>query len=205
MSKCNIKILDFDNNKITNEPVENKFEYSSSLNTNVSMLVRNHLANKRISYARVKDMSEISGTTAKPHNQKGTGRARQGSKRSVQFVGGRTCHGPQTRDFSYTLPKKLVLKTLKEVINYKLKTNNLYLFKELTSKKTADANKVINENKISNTLFVIDKSTEEYKYLRNIKHVKVTNFSSLSVYDIIKYDNIAFSNSLSDSLKNKFL
>ena len=52
-------------------------------------------------------MAEISGTTAKPYKQKGTGNARQGSIRSVQFVGGRTCHGPTPRSFDFTLPKKI--------------------------------------------------------------------------------------------------
>lgn len=72
----------------------------------VNMVIEWQLRGKRAASANIKEMSEISGTTKKPYKQKGTGNARQGSKRSVQFVGGRTCHGPKGRAFDFSFPKK---------------------------------------------------------------------------------------------------
>ena len=107
MKSVSLKVIDFANNKIDSK----KFDFPAldiQSAKSVAYVVRWQLARRRAGTAKTKTMSEISGTTAKPWKQKGTGRARQGSRRSVQFVGGRTCHGPMPRSFDFTMPKKII-------------------------------------------------------------------------------------------------
>ena len=69
--------------------------------------VKNHLANRRQGTQSAKTRTEVSGGGRKPWRQKGTGRARQGSTRSPQWVGGGVVFAPKPRDYSYKLPKKI--------------------------------------------------------------------------------------------------
>ncbi len=92
-----IKVINFKDSSISDEEV--KLIHEKSSDTLLSFALRSYRSSVRSATARVKEMSEISGTTAKPHSQKGTGKARQGSKRSVQFRGGRSCFGPKGRIF----------------------------------------------------------------------------------------------------------
>ena len=69
--------------------------------------INNELANMRVGTACTKDRDEVSGSTAKPWSQKGTGRARAGRKRSPLWVGGGVVFGPKPRDYSYKMPKKM--------------------------------------------------------------------------------------------------
>ncbi len=106
MGTITLSKLDFDQGSVGSKSFEISSPNNYTLNPrSLSYIVRWHLAAKRSGSAKVKTMAEISGTTAKPWKQKGTGRARQGSRRSVQFVGGRTCHGPVVRSFSFVAPK----------------------------------------------------------------------------------------------------
>ena len=77
------------------------------------------LAKRRSGTHKVKLVGDISGTTAKPFRQKGTGRARQGSARATQFRGGATVHGPVVRSHAYKLPKKIRKLALKSALSSK--------------------------------------------------------------------------------------
>jgi large subunit ribosomal protein L4 len=138
-------------------------------------------------------MSEISGTTAKPHKQKGTGRARQGSKRSVQFVGGRTCHGPKTRSFEYTANKKAKEKSKIDCLKVKLSSGNLSIInvgKELLN--TSKLSKFVSGNNLGSVLFIAD--SKEFSLLfrssKNLKNVKSLDISAVNALDLLKYDNV---------------
>src|SRR6056297_571997 len=75
--------------------------------------IRNELANLRVGTAKTKGRSEVRGTRKKPWRQKGTGRARAGSRQSPIWVGGGIAFGPQPRDYSYKLPRKVKRAALK--------------------------------------------------------------------------------------------
>jgi large subunit ribosomal protein L4 len=169
----------------------------------VAYVVRWQLARKRSGSAKTKTMSEISGTTAKPYKQKGTGNARQGSKRSVQFVGGRTCHGPVPRSFDFSMPKKIVLKALSDALKFKLKESKITLFDNFGSEiKTSRVNSILLKNNLQNALIVHDGSNESIlKSVRNLKNVKALDVKAINVYDILSFDNIlidskAFTNNI---------
>src|ERR1700690_392174 len=81
--------------------------------------VTTHLSNQRLGTVKTKRKGEVSGGGKKPFKQKGTGNARQGSIRAVQFVGGGIAHGPKPRDYSLELPKKMRQQALSESLSDK--------------------------------------------------------------------------------------
>ena len=164
-------------------------------------------ARKRSGSAKVKQMSEISGTTAKPHKQKGTGHARQGSKRSVQFVGGRSCFGPTPRSFDYSLPKKIIKKAVADTLKFKLLQKQLLLFDlpNASLLKTSQIHKLLIVNKINSALFLYDKESEDSKNLinsvRNIKNAKALDIRAINVYDLLKHNSLILNESLLYNIK----
>ena len=122
MTSLTLKTIDFSKDTSGSKKVEVSSALEIESAKSVAYVVRWQLASRRSGSAKVKAMSEISGTTAKPWKQKGTGRARQGSRRSVQFVGGRTCHGPTPRSFDFSMPKKIVKKVFFCNIWFELKS-----------------------------------------------------------------------------------
>ena len=207
MTSLALKTIDFSKT----ETGSKKFELSEVLDLespkSVAYVVRWQLAKRRSGSAKTKTMAEISGTTAKPHKQKGTGRARQGSKRSVQFVGGRTCHGPMPRSFDFSMPKKIVKKALADILKLKLRENKVSLFADFGSEiKTAKISDTLEKNKFSSTLIVFDGSKKEnqalVKSVRNLKNVKALDSKAINVYDILSFDHLLFDNS---SFENNIL
>ena len=133
MNSVTLKTINFSKNETGSKDIEvSNLDIESA--KSVAYVVRWQLAARRSGSAKTKEMSEISGTTAKPWKQKGTGRARQGSRRSVQFVGGRTCHGPTPRSFDFSMPKKIVKVALSDVVKLKLQQQKVILFLNLALK-----------------------------------------------------------------------
>ena len=147
MTSLTLKTIDFGTQKLGSKSVDVASNLELESPKSVAYVVRWQLARRRSGSAKVKTMAEISGTTAKPHKQKGTGRARQGSKRSVQFVGGRTCHGPTVRSFDFAMPKKIVKIALADVLRLKLRENKVALFSDVVSGvKTSQINSSLKKN-----------------------------------------------------------
>lgn len=196
MTAIKLKTIDFDSAKLSDHGKEFKVESELKVTSpkTVAYAVRWQLARKRAGTAKVKSMAEISGTTAKPYKQKGTGNARQGSKRSVQFVGGRTCHGPTPRSFDFTLPKKISKKSVSEAVLGRLGDNSFVIFSVAKDIKTAKVNKALKENKINSALIICDLDDEANKNLvlsaRNIKNVKIIDAKAVNCYDLLRYEKI---------------
>ncbi len=198
MTSIALKTINFESGAIDGKAVEFKFdgELQAESAKNLAYTVRWQLARRRAGTAKVKTMAEISGTTAKPHKQKGTGSARQGSKRSVQFVGGRTCHGPVPRSFDFAIPKKIVKKALSDALKIKLQENKIILFSEVENNamKTAKLNSVLQKNNFLSVLIVFDSTAKNTESLiraaSNLKNVKTLDAKAINVYDILKFDQI---------------
>ncbi len=198
MTAIKLKTINFESSEIKDHSkefnIDSKLEVTSP--KTIAYAVRWQLARKRSGSAKVKSMSEISGTTAKPYKQKGTGNARQGSKRSVQFVGGRTCHGPTPRSFDFTLPKKISKKALKETIMMKIANDGFVIFSDESIKniKTSVISKSLKSNKIDSALIICDLDDEKNKNLilsaRNIKNTKVLDSKAVNPYDLLKYEKV---------------
>jgi len=201
----NLKTINFENAKI--DSVELKVSKCETSDPElVAAVVNWQLARRRSGSAKVKSMSEISGTTAKPFKQKGTGNARQGSKRSVQMRGGRTCFGPIPRSYDYNLSKKLIKKVTLNLLKLKVKEDKLILFKNSDNKilKTKQVNKLLKDNKIDSALFLYEGNNENNSWLKsvkNIKNVKALNYKALNTYDILKFNFLMLDNKLFETVK----
>jgi large subunit ribosomal protein L4 len=107
--------------------------------------IRNELANIRVGTASVKTRSEIRGSGKKPWRQKGTGRARAGSRKSPVWVGGGVVFGPKPRDYSYKMPKKMKRLALKSILSLLVKDERLKVVEDFTieSGRTKDLAKTL--------------------------------------------------------------
>src|SRR5690554_4846270 len=135
---------------------------------------------------KTKTRTEVSGGGRKPWRQKGTGRARQGSTRSPQWVGGGTVFGPTPRSYSVKVNRKVVQVALKSILSARLAANSLIVVDklELEDFKTKSLVAVLNNLDVNGKIVVI--TTEEDVNLsiagRNIPNVYVQTKSHLSVY-----------------------
>lgn len=189
MTKYNILQINTADNLVTHKDIELNSENDSISYKNISYVVRWQQAKSRSGSASTKLMSEISGTTAKPWKQKGTGRARQGSKRSVQFVGGRTCHGPRQRGFGFTMPSKIIRNALTDSLKTRLNEKAIYLIEKCELKKTQEFLKFLKPHNIKNALIVSDNEMIK-KCVANIPNIEFIKPNFINPLDILNHKNI---------------
>ena len=135
----------------------------------------------------VKNRSAVRGGGKKPWRQKGTGRARQGSIRSPQWVGGGTVFGPTPRSYSYKLPRKVRRLAIKSVLSQKVADESLVVVDALK----AFAEVLSNLNVNSKVLVVLeDDNTTAALAARNLKNVTVIPAKGLNVLDVINNDKL---------------
>lgn len=151
---------------------------------------------------KVKGRSEVSGGGRKPWRQKGTGRARQGSIRSPQWVGGGVVFGPHPKDYSKKVNRKVNSLAIKSLLSSRLATKDLIVLDELKIEngKTKEFVAVLKALELENlkTLVILKKANEEqkeeaFKVLQssnNIPSVKVQTVDHVSAYDLILADKL---------------
>jgi len=143
-----------------------------------------------------KGRSEVRGGGRKPWRQKGTGRARQGSIRAPQWVGGGTVFGPTPRSYAFKLNKKVRTLAMRNVLTYKLNENKMVAVDTivLDSFKTKEFVKVLNNLKVEGKTMVLVSPEELTETLnvsaRNIEGVFVTPVDNASVYEILTFKNL---------------
>ena len=143
-----------------------------------------------------KGRSEVRGGGRKPWRQKGTGRARQGSIRAPQWVGGGTVFGPTPRSYAYKLNKKVRALAMKNVLTYKVNEKQLIAVDtiKLDAIKTKDFVAVLNNIKAEGKTMVLvapEELTNELNLsARNILDVFVTPVNNASVYEILTFKNL---------------
>ena len=160
----------------------------------MSRYVNWQLAKRRSGNHQVKDRSVVQGTTAKPFNQKGTGNARQGSKRAPQLRGGGVVFGPHVRDHGFSLQKKVRKLALKSALSSKQAGGKLVVLDDakLKSAKTADFKKNLSKLGWGKTL-VIDGADLDSNFqlaARNIAELDVLPSQGANVYDILRRDTL---------------
>ncbi|HBF2277958.1 TPA: 50S ribosomal protein L4 [Clostridioides difficile] len=156
-------------------------------------VVKNQLANKRQGTQSAKTRAEVRGGGRKPWKQKVTGRARQGSTRSVQWVGGGVAFAPKPRSYKYTLPKKVRRLAMKSALSSKVQNSEVIVLDALNmdAPKTKEFAQILNNiNAAKKALVVIaDKNDNVIKSARNIEGVQTALVNTMNVYDILKYDS----------------
>ena len=159
----------------------------------MSTVVRNQLANKRQGTQKTKTRSEVSGGGKRPYRQKGTGRARHGSERSAQYVGGGIIFGPNPRSYSYTVPKKVKRLALKSALSSKVADQKLIVVEnmDLDEVKTATVAKALKAIGAGDSSLIVLEGVNRNAELsaRNIKDVKTALVNTINVMDILKYDS----------------
>ncbi|TYR35037.1 50S ribosomal protein L4 [Sphingobacterium phlebotomi] len=152
--------------------------------------VKQYLANQRQGTHKSKQRNEIAGSTRKLHKQKGTGGARAGSIKSPLFNGGGRVFGPQPRDYSFKLNKKLKQVARKSALSYKAKENNILVLDEVNfdAIKTKSYVSLINALNCADekTLLVLPAENKNvYLSSRNLKKTKVIIAAELNTYDVL--------------------
>ena len=157
-------------------------------------VVQMQLAARRAGTHKVKGRSEVRGGGRKPWRQKGTGRARQGSIRAPQWVGGGVVHGPVPRSYAYSLPKKVRRLALRSALTSKVQGGTIVVLDELAvpairTRTMVDALKALG---IGGKALVVDSEKDRTVYLslRNIPDVEYATAANLNVYDVLKYDRL---------------
>ena len=188
-----IDVLDI-NGKVVEQMEISEDLFAAQVNEHcVYEVVKNHLANKRQGTQSAKTRAEVRGGGRKPWRQKGTGRARQGSTRSPQWIGGGVVFAATPRDYSYKINKKIKRVALKSVLTDKVNNNKLVVLNELNmneAKTKAFAN-VMNNLKLTGvkTLFVTkENDVNVVRSGRNIKGVDVTFTNLINTYDVINHE-----------------
>jgi large subunit ribosomal protein L4 len=157
-------------------------------------VVKMQLANKRCASAKTKTRSEIAGSGAKPWRQKGTGRARAGTRKSPIWRGGGTIFGPTgNENYKLKLPKKVVSSALKVALSVKCKEDKIIALDEfkMDKIKTKDFVDTLQKLETKNCLFVINDRDENIeRSSRNVSNMKVISADHINVYDILRYDSL---------------
>ena len=156
-------------------------------------VVKAKLASDRSGTHAVKNRSLVSGGGKKPWKQKHTGRARQGSTRASQWVGGGKAMGPKPRDYSYDVPKKVRKAALRSALSLRAKDGKLVLVQEWAPQapKSAAAAKVLAKLGARKAL-VVDAATNQAlaKSVRNLAGSDFLPVDGLNVYDILGHDTL---------------
>ena len=164
----------------------------------MSIVVRNQLANRRQGTQKTKTRSETSGGGKRPYRQKGTGRARHGSTRSAQYVGGGTIFGPTPRSFSYTVPKKVRRLALKSALSSKFADSKMIVVEDMNLGEVKNLTAENIQIHCTDTYSMAIGGVVGYNMgqvhdvtltARNIKDVKTAYVNTINVFDILKYDS----------------
>ena len=156
--------------------------------------VRHHLASIRGGNAKTKTRHEVAGSGKKLWRQKGTGRARMGSIRSPLWRHGGTVHGPQPRDYSYKLPRKMVLGALRSALSAKLRDGELMVVQELglADHKTKTAANALKTLEAVKTVLLVEagENVNLERGSRNLPGVKLVATKDVNVYDLLGHERV---------------
>ena len=154
-------------------------------------VVVNYLANQRQGTQSTKTRTEVRGGGIKPWRQKGTGRARQGSIRAPQWVGGGVALGPKPRDYRYTVNKKVRKLALKSALSSKVADEDIIVLEDLKFDgiKTKQMTEVLENLGVTEKALIVLPENDKNVVLsaRNIKGVATTFVGSINTYEILKY------------------
>ena len=169
--------------------------------------VKQFLANQRQGTHKSKERAEIAGSTKKIKRQKGTGTARAGSIKSPIFRGGGRVFGPQPRDYSFKLNKKLKVLARKSALTYKAKDNGLVVLEDFSMEapKTKEYVNVLNNLSLGDkkTLVVVAENDKNMTLSsRNIQNSKVVTADSLNTYDLLDAESVVLSESSVEKIEN---
>ncbi|WP_010528988.1 50S ribosomal protein L4 [Lentibacillus jeotgali] len=150
----------------------------------------------------VKNRSERRGGGRKPWRQKGTGRARQGSIRSPQWVGGGTVFGPTPRSYSYKMPKKVRRLALKSAFSSKVQEDNLVVLENIAfdAPKTKEIVKMLEALNVDSKVLIVtaDKDENVIRSANNLPNAHVLTVEEINVLDLLMHDKLVITKDAAD-------
>jgi len=166
--------------------------------------VKCYLANQRSGTSATKTRGNTSGSGKKLWKQKGTGRARIASLRSPLWRGGGNVHGPQPRDWSYQLPKKMRRGAIRSVLSERLREGGLVIVDsfELSSHKTKDFVATLDGLGLSKRTLIVDTSDNANLALssRNLREVTLVGLNKVNVYELLTHETVALTRDVATQL-----
>lgn len=199
--------------------LNNKFEKSGSIKANLDLsvesingtvvhqVVKATLAGRRQGTAATKTKAMVSGGGKKPFKQKGTGNARQGSTRSPLMPGGGTTFGPQPRDYTQKVNKKVTLLAISSVLADKFQAGKLHIVEKFeTTGKTKDMFKALDSRKLLPALVITAEENEKVsRSVRNLERAKCAPVDGFSVYEAIKFENLIIERAAFEKLLSRLV
>jgi len=173
----------------------------------VYLEVKQYLANQRQGTHKVKTRNEISGSTRKIKKQKGTGTARAGSIKSPVFRGGGTMFGPEPRDYSFKLNKKVKHLAKKSAFSSKAKDKQIKILEDFSfeNPKTQEFAGILANLELNNkkSLLILSEANKNvFLSSRNLKNTKVSTANEISTYDLVNVELVVLLESSVEVIQN---
>jgi|EP00919_Chromeraceae_sp_WS-2016_P019696 large subunit ribosomal protein L4 len=196
-------------NKILRKIEANIFDIENIRHDLIHQLVLWQQAKKRSPISHTKEISEVRGSTRKIYRQKGTGKARHGSIRGAQFVGGGIIFGPnKNKVYEYKVNKKVKKMALLNALALKFKDKSIIVHEhlKLNTNKSKDFLNMYGDKILSEKILFIDSNFDDnfVKSIRNNHKVDKLCLAGINVLDIIKHDKIYFSEDAFNNVLARF-
>jgi large subunit ribosomal protein L4 len=186
-------VYDTGNQKVSDIELDDRI-FGAKINPTLFYdVVRRNIASRRKGTASTKNRALVRGGGAKPWRQKGTGRARAGTRRSPLWKGGGTIFGPMPRDYSFSLPKKVKRAALRAALSLRRQEGKLILLNDfpLEGFKTRQVLEVLRRFQVEDALIVTDeKHPRLERSAQNIPGIEVLRCENLNVYDILNHEHL---------------
>lgn len=192
-----VDVVDLNNQKVGELELSDKVFAAPVNEALLYEAVRHYLACQRRGTAKTKVRGEVSGSGKKLWRQKGTGRARMGSIRSPLWRHGGTVHGPVPRDYSYRLPRKMLLGALRSALSAKLRDGEMKIVQAfmLPDHKTKSFRAVLEKLEASRTVLLVDNEENRNLLLgsKNLSNVTLLPSREVTVYHLLGHDCVLMS------------
>ena len=192
-----VDVVDLQNQKVGEVDLADKVFAAKVNEALLYEAVRHYQAGQRAGTHKTKVRSEVAGSGKKLWKQKGTGRARMGSIRSPLWRHGGTVHGPVPRDYSYKLPRKMVLGALRAALTAKLRDGELKVVQafSLTDHKTKTMRSALDQLEAKRKVLLVDNGENRNLQLgaRNLEGVTLVPTREVSVYHLLGHDRVLLS------------
>ena len=190
--KC--PVIDISNKKVGDIDLDDAVFGAPARPDILSRMVNWQLAKRRSGNHKTKQRAEVTGSTAKPFNQKGTGRARQGDKKAPHMRGGGVAFGPLVRSHAFKMPRKVRALALRTALSAKQADGKLIILSETKTKSAKTADLVKQVKKLGwDSALIIDGAEVDQNFglaARNIKGIDILPQQGVNVYDILRCDTL---------------
>ncbi len=199
-------VINMDGKKVSSIELDDEI-FAARVNENLFYeVIKWQHAKRRQGTHMVRNRSLVRGGGSKPWRQKGTGRARHGSTRASQWVGGGKAMKPKPRDYSYALPKKVRRGALRSAVSLRAKEGKLLILDafDLPEIKTKEARRLLEGLGLSKALIVEDKSNRNVdRSVRNLPTFQVLAPEGLNLRDILRHDTLVLTKDVAKRVEER--